>query len=331
MPSKLFQCDFCDSKHRKIDLPTHIRHKHKVDLAKYLVEDAKQSSISVISSYLRKADPKTMPIPSRIHEETDYWFGVKPVMIEEKDSVSSYLAMDVNIEAHTAFIKEIMDIVTLNDYIEIQRSFIIRSPEMLAMKDKVRDMEKTLSETTQQYEETMEEMRIELEGYRKTLEEVNDGILHKDLHIKIERAERAQKVAETSLTCALEQVSNLQWKVNNLEQRYEQAVLSNSESSGLRNIEMEESYMNRIDRLQKDKATLVASLEKEKAKNAKIKAKKAKTDRESQKRRELKERLKREEEELKAKKKALKKMALSDSDSNSDSDDDSSASSCDDE
>lgn len=328
MPSKVFQCDFCDSKHRKIDLPSHIKHKHKVELARHLVDDAKQSNINLINSYQKKADPKTMPIPSRIHSDTDYWFGVKPVMIEEKDSVTPYLSMDVNVEAHAEFIKELMSIVSLNDLMEINRAQWLRSPECFALKDKVKALEETIEALNHGYEKQLEEMRMELEGCHKTLEEVNDGILHKDLHIRIERAERAQKYAESHSALLEEQVSSLKWKLKNLEQRYEEALQSNSESSGLRNIEMEEAYMNRIDRLQKEKATLVASLEKEKAKNAKIKAKKVKSDRDSQKRREMMERIKREEEELKAKKKALKKMALSDSDSDDDS---SSASSCDDD
>jgi len=327
MPSKLFQCDFCDSKHRKIDLPSHIRHKHKVELARYLVEDAKQSNINLINSYQKKVDPKMMPIPSRIHPDTDYWFGVKPIMIEEKDSVAPYIAMDVNVEAHAEFLRELMSIVSLNDLMEIHRAQWLRSPECFALKDKVKSLEETIEALNHGYEKQLEEMRLELDASQKTLLELNGGILHTDLHIQIERAERAQKYAETHSARLEEQVASLQRKVKNLEQRYEEALLSNSESSGMRQIEMEEAYLARMDKLNKEKATLVAQLEKEKAKNSKYKAKKAKTDRESQKRKELKERLKREEEELKARKKALKKMALSDSDS----DDDSSASSCDDE
>lgn len=327
MPPKVFQCDFCDSKHRKLDLPQHIKVKHKVELARHLVEDAKQSNINLINSYQKKTDPKMMPIPSRIHPETDYWFGVKPVMMEEKDSAAPYLAMDANIEAHAEFIKELMSIVSLNDLMEIHRAQWLRSPECFALKDKVKALEKTIDTLKHGYEKELDQMRLELETHQKTLLELNGGILHTDLHIQIERAERAQKFAETHSARLEEQVASLQRKVKNLEQRYEEALQSNSESSGMRQIEMEEAYLARMDKLNKEKATLVAQLEKEKAKNSKYKAKKAKTDRESQKRKELKERLKREEEELKARKKALKKMALSDSDS----DDDSSASSCDDE
>lgn len=327
MPPKVFQCDFCDSKHRKLDLAQHIKVKHKVELARHLVEDAKQSNINVIASYQRKADPKMMPIPSRIHADTDYWFGVKPVMMEEKDSAAPYLAMDVNVEAHAEFIKELMSIVSLNDLMEIHRANYLRSPECLALKDKVKALEETIEALNHGFEKQLEQMRLELDASQKTLLELNGGILHTDLHIQIERAEQAQRFAESYSARLEEQVESLKWKVKNLEKRYDEALQSNSESSGMRQIEMEEAYLARIDKLSKDKATLVAQLEKEKAKNSKYKAKKAKTDRESQKRKELKERLKREEEELKARKKALKKLALSDSES----DDDSSASSCDDD
>lgn len=312
MPSKLFQCDFCDGKHRKTDLPTHIRHKHKVELAKYLVEDAKASSISVISSYMRKADPITMPIPSRIHTETDYWFGVNPMMAEEKDSVATYLAVEANMTAHADFLREVMDHVSLNDYMAIQRNFILRSEEMVMMKDRVRDMETMMRNMTDEHHKEMEKMCIELEAHRKTVEELNDGVLNTDLRAQIERAEKAQKFSEQNATRTLEQLATLQWKYKNLETRYEEAQLSSVSSSNIKNIEMEEAYIKQIERLQE-------SLRKEREKTQHVK----KTEKDSDKKKAEREKVKREMKEAKKRMKALQKvLSSSDSDSDSDSDDD---------
>ena len=281
-----------------------------IDLAKYLVEDAKASSISVISSYMRKADPATIPIPSRIHEETDYWFGAKPVMVEEKDSVSSYLASDANMTAHAEFLREVMDHVSLNDYMAIQRNFILRSEEMVRMKDRVRDVEQLMAEMTAEHHKNMETMRIELEAHRKTVEELNDGVLNTDLRAQIERAERAQKFSEQNATRTLEQLATLQWKYKNLETRYEEAQLSSVSSSNMKNIEMEEAYMKQIERLQE-------SLRKEREQTQHVK----KTEKDSDKKKAEREKGKQEMKEAKKRMKALQK-ALSSSDSDSDSDDD---------
>ena len=305
MPSKYFQCDFCDIQQRKADLPHHIKSKHTKELAKHLVEDAQGSNISVISSYMRKANPLTMPIPSRVHPNTDYWFGVRPIMVEEKDSVSPYLAVEANLDAHVAFLHELMENVSLNDFMGIQRTIIIRSPEMLAMKDRVSTVEKELCDMTDAHKKELDRMTTTLEAYRKTVEEINDGVLNTDLRIQIHKAERAQKSAECQATKALEQVSTLQWKYKDLEKRYDESHQSNTETSSIRILEMEQAYMKRIESLQ-----IALGKERDKVSVAK------KSTKESDKKKAEKERLVK---EMKEAKKRMKALELSDSD-DSDSD-----------
>lgn len=308
MPSRLYQCDFCESKQRKADLAHHIKTKHVKELAEYLVQEARLSNISVISSYLRMADPANIPIPSRLHEDTDYWFGAKPIMAEEKDSVSSYLASEMNMEAHKDFLHEVMDQVSLNDYMSIQRNLIMRSQEMLAMKDRVREVERELSEMKLQYHRETEKMSVELEAHRKTVQDLNDGVLNTDLRASIERAERAQKSAETQATWALDQITSLQWKNKNLERRCEETQHATMESGNQRTLEMEEAYMKQIERLQD-------ALRKEREKTQYVK----KTEKDSDKKKTEREKVKREMKEAKKRMKTLQK-ALSSSDSSSDSD-----------
>jgi predicted nucleic acid-binding Zn-ribbon protein len=306
MPSKTFQCDFCDIQQRKADLPHHIKTKHTLELAKYLVEDAKESNISVISSYMRNANPLTMPIPSRVHPNTDYWFGVRPIMIEEKDSVSPYMAVEANLDAHVAFLRELMENVSLNDFMGIQRTIIIRSPEMIYMKDRVSTVEKELCNMTDDHKKELYTMTTTLEAYRKTVEEINDGVLNSDLRIQVQKAERAQKSAECQATKALEHVSTLQWKYKELEKRYDESHQSNTETSGIRILEMEQAYMKRIEALQ-----IALGKERDKVSVAK------KSTKESDKKTAERERLKK---EMKEAKKRMKALELSDSDSDSDSD-----------
>lgn len=307
MSPKTYQCDFCDVQQRKFDLAVHIKAKHTVELAKYLVEDAKGSNISVISSYMRKANPLTMPIPSRIHPDTDYWFGVRPVVIEEKDSVSPYLAVEANMDSHVAYLRELMDNVSLNDFMEIQRTIIIRSPEMIAMKDRVGTAEQKLCDMTASHKKELDKMTTTLEAYRETVEEINSGVVNADLRALIVKAERAQKVAECEATKALEHVSTLQWKYQELEKRYDESYQSNTEARGRRVLEMEEAYMKRIEVLQ-----IALRKERDKVSTAK------KSTKESDKKTAERERLKK---EMKEAKKRFKALALSDSDSDSDDSD----------
>lgn len=302
---------------RKDYLPTHIKSKHPKDLALHLVEDAKTSTVNVISSYLRKADPRTMAIPSFLHQDTDYWFGLKPIMIEEKDNVSPYLAVPANLQEHMTFLHEVMEHVTLNDFMAIQKNIVLRSKEVIDLKATLKDTIETLAELGDEHTRKVNRLETELESYRKTVEDINGGVVTTDLYKQVEKAERYQRLAESQYAHTMESLESLQCKHATLEKRYEELYQSSTESSNSRCLEMEEAYMKQIERLQD-------SLRKEREKTLKTK----KVSRGSEKRKAEKEKLKREEEELKARKKALKKKY---SDSDSDSDGEEEDSSCDDD
>ena len=311
MPSKVLQCDFCDSLHRKTELPVHIRAKHTAELAKYLVEDAKENSCSIIASYMRNASAKAMPIPSMLHHGCDYWFGVRPIMIEEKDNVTPYLAVEANLTAHTAFIRELMDHVSLNNYIAIQRNLQVRSQEMADMKDHVRQVTKQLSSQTEQYAKEITALRNELDTYKKTVEDINDGITSKELRDEISHCRRDYDIAQKRIVKLMDENTSLEWKYEELAKRYDEVSSESREEKGMKMIEMEEAYLKKIERLQD-----IIRTEREKVATTKKESKD--TDK---KKLEL-ERKRNELKAAKAKAKALMKQvkALHDSDSDADSD-----------
>lgn len=308
MPSKIVRCDFCDTDHRKTDLPTHIKAKHMAELAKYIVEDAKVCSSNVINSYMRGACVKTMPIPSRLYDGTDYWFGVRPIMIEEKDNVTPYLAIDCNLDSHRAFIEELMDYISLNDYISIGRLTQIRCPEMDIMKDSLKQRDEELSRLTKRHATDLLKITEEIENCRKTIEDVNEGVTHKELRHQIHELQKNVSVANTKLSRMKEDYDTLKWRYDELEKNYGELYLSSKESRSMVSIELEEAYIKRVELLQE-------ALRKEREKVVMGK-KEAKT---SDKKKEEKERMKAELKAARAKAKALAKK-LSDSDSDSDSD-----------
>jgi lipid II:glycine glycyltransferase (peptidoglycan interpeptide bridge formation enzyme) len=276
------------------------------ELAKYLVEDAKQCSTNVINSYLRGACIKTMPIPSRLYEGTDYWFGAKPVMIEEKDNVTPYLAVETNQECHRAFIKELMDYVSLNDYLSIGRLTQIRSPEMDILKDALKQRDDDIVTVMKQHAVEMAKLMREVEEHKQTLSEVNEGITHKELRHQIHDLQRDVSIASTKHTRMVDAYEILEWKYADIEKKYEELYVSTCESKGMASLELETAYLKQVERLQD-------SLRKEREKVALTK----KETKSSDKKKEEKEQLKAEIKAAKAKAKALEKK-LSESDSDSD-------------
>jgi hypothetical protein len=310
MPSKILRCDFCQTDHRKTDLPSHIKSKHMAELAKYIVEDAKQCSSNIISSYLRGACVKTMPIPSRLYEGADYWFGAKPVMIEEKDNVTPYLAVETNRDCHRAFIKELMDYVSLNDYLSIGRLTQLRSPEMETLKDTLKQRENDLTDAMKEHAVEMAKLMREVDDYKQTLSEVNEGITHKELRHQIHTLQRDVSIANTKHTRVVDAYETLEWKYEDIEKKYGELYASSRETQGMASLELETAYMKQVERLQEN-------LRKEREKTALAK----KETKSSDKKKEEKERMRAELKAATAKAKALKKK-LSDSDSESDSDSD---------
>lgn len=314
MPSKVFQCDFCDSQHRKMDLPTHIRSKHTAELAQHLIHDAKTCSISIIWSFIKKASPKTMPIPSKLHDGSDYWFGVRPIMIEEKDNVTPYLAIEANLESHAKFINELMTHVSLVDFMEIHRNQQLNSQEMADMRKRNRDMSEFIAEISEQHAKVVEKLQTELDDYKQTVEQLNGGTTIAEMRMEITTAQRNCSAAEKKSARLAEELSSLQWKYNTIETRYDELYKdSYSEDKSRRMIEMEEAYIKRIEHLQ-------SVIQKEREKVATVKKEGKSVDKKKADKEKMKNELKVAKAKARALKKQLKEESSSDSDSHSDDD-----------
>ena len=313
MPSKVYQCDFCDSQHRKNDLPTHIRAKHTAELAQHLIHDAKTCSVSIIWSFIERASPKTMPIPSKLHDGCDYWFGVRPIMIEEKDNVTPYLVIEANLECHAKFINELMTHVSLIDFVEIHRNQQLNSQEMADMRKRNTDMSELIAEMSEQHTRLVEQLQTQLDDYKQTVEQLTGGTTIADMRTEINKAQRTCAAAEKRSARLTEELSSLQWKYNTLETRYDELYRDSfSEEKSRRMIDMEEAYMKRIEHLQ-------GVIQKEREKVATVKKESKNVD----KKKAEKERMKNELKVAKAKARALKKQLKEDSSSSeSDSADD---------
>lgn len=308
----MFRCDFCPVEQRKCDLPTHIRAKHMDDLVRHLVEDAKECATSPILQFMKKQSASAIPIPSRIHDNTDYWFGVKPIMIEEKDNVSPYIAVEANMKAHAEFLQEVMSKVSVIDYMEINRQLSLKSPEMKQLEKALQDTTEQLIHVTDEFALYKEKIETELIAYKQTVEEMNDGKTTAMMRKEMESLQRMNRRYD-------ERISVLTRENDRLRKASE--PIYRSEVEALDNIKMEELYIQKIDALQKKLVKAHEELEAEKEKNRKIKDSTRKTEKDTEKIRAEREKVKREMKEAKKRMKALQK-ALSSSGSDSDSDSD---------
>jgi uncharacterized phage infection (PIP) family protein YhgE len=192
-----------------------------------------------------------MPIPSRLHDGCDYWFGVRPIMIEEKDNVTPYLAIEANQECHTNYIKELMTHVSLVDFMEIHRNQQLNSQEMADMKKRNKDLSELLTETSEQHSKVVEKLQTELQDYKQTVEELTGGTTVAELRAEINKAQRTCAVAERTTQRVKEELATVQWKYSVLENRYEELYKEgHTEEKSMRVLEMEEAYMKRIELLQ---------------------------------------------------------------------------------
>lgn len=312
MPSKLFRCDFCNLEQRKCDLPTHIRAKHMDELTTYLIQDAKQYSVSPILQFMKKQHVVNIPIPSRLYEGCDYWFGVKPIMIEEKDSVSPYISAEPNIKSHEEFLNEIMSKVSIIDYMEIQREICNKSAEM-------KTLEKSLIETTEQLIHVTdtfacykEKIDIELNAYKQTVDEMNGGKTIAEMTREIESLKRTTRKMDDKIFTITKENQQL---------RQCSEPIYRSETVALDAIKMEELYIQKIEMLQEKLGKTREELQTEKDKNRKVKESTRKTEKDTEKIRAEREKVKREMKEAKKRMKALQKALSSSSSSGSDDSD----------
>ena len=313
MPSKLFRCDFCNVEQRKTDLPTHIRAKHMDELVQHLIQDAKEHSISPILQFMKKQPAISIPISSPLYENCDYWFGVKPIMIEEKDSVAPYISVELNLKSHEEFLHQVMSKVSIIDYMEIQRELCNKSPEMKILEKNLRDTTGQYLKIQEDYVLYKEKIEKELDAYKQTVEEMNGGKTLAEMTRELESLKRTnRRLDDRVITLSRE---------NERLRKYNEPVYK-SETDALDAIKMEELYIQKIESLQEKLTKTREELQTEKDKNRKVKESTRKNEKDVERVKIEREKVKREMKEAKKRMKELQKTLSSSSSDSSDSDSD---------
>ena len=130
MPSKDIICEFCnDSKiHRKNELARHVKAKHLKELGVYLLEEYINQSSGTLKRYMNASNPKYNPVYSKIYDGAVYYFGANAMFFEQEDDYNGHLNSDENMKIHDEFIEEIINTISLMDYIKLNREAVIKSP-----------------------------------------------------------------------------------------------------------------------------------------------------------------------------------------------------------
>jgi len=160
MPSPTIRCEFCENHEMRRDAyASHVKAKHMKDIARLLLEDLKEYDSHAVGAYAQECNTKNMVIQSKMYQDAEYWFGVKPYFyiresIEkpydqthpdtklkaypEDLKLSRYLKREENMIAHRKFIKKVLQSISLLDFIQIGRNLLnIKNPDVLNMKNEL--------------------------------------------------------------------------------------------------------------------------------------------------------------------------------------------------
>jgi glycogen debranching enzyme len=165
MPCKSFVCEFCPTvnnvrtEFRKDALAVHIKAKHKKELALFILDDEKEYSNGILKQY---ANARTHnPFLSKLYDGASYMFGVKPMFFEDtpKDDgeMCKYIKSEENKEEHHRYIGEVLESISIVEYIKLGKDIIIRSEEMIAKK------------------KLIENLNIENENLKLSIKVINDN------------------------------------------------------------------------------------------------------------------------------------------------------------
>lgn len=344
MPAPTIRCEFCENHEMRRDAyASHVKAKHTKDIARLLLEDLKEYEIHAIGAYAQEHSTKYMVIQSKLYQDAEYWFGVKPYFyiresIEkpydperpdtklkpypEDDELRQYLSREENLVAHRKFMEEVLQSISLLDFIQIGKDLKIKNPDVLNMKKELSSLRENYKALEVSSQNQVEQLKRELEMWKETADE-KECIA--DLRRDLQSARSHVRQLEKSNSLIKEEIEFLKKEHQDQWSGFNQSRFISDRDAMERDERKDKKFNDlntkfekyKCDRavddanlvqktLEKERETVRKALEKEREAKQKIKDKKAL-------------------DKLKAKKKAkqAKKMAeMSDSDSESDSDSD---------
>jgi len=204
MPAPTIRCEFCeDHEMRRDAYAPHVKAKHMKEIATLLLEDFKEYNATTISAYASELSVKSMPIYSKMYQDAEYWFGVKPLFYiresveipyeegrpdtklkgyPEDDELRQYLKREENLTAHRQFLQEVLQSISLLDFIAIGKNLVIKNPDVVMMKKELSALRTNYKDLEESSKKEEERLQRELEMWKETADEKEFiGDLRRDL------------------------------------------------------------------------------------------------------------------------------------------------------
>lgn len=315
---------------RRDALAGHVKAKHIAEIKRVLLEEYKSyaGKSDNFSTLRRMMDGKCPPIYSELYENAEYWFGVKPniFMDEESKSQMSYKASQMNMDAHQAFLNEIMDAISLTEMLTVTHDMTMKSPEVTALKKRVRELENMMAELGQD----LQQKEAYIESLKQDVQDFKDlG----DVQSSVADLKRSLNSAMSTGAYYRREAEKIKSEYAQYREETEKAYHEELESRGVARLSLESQNMEISSKLHEMEMTVKRKIadgvakEMEKIRRDKEKEKeKAKKDKKR-----AKEKLREAEMMAKLKAKMQKKASKAAADSDSDSSDASDSSDSDDE
>jgi len=342
MPTPTIRCEFCENHEMRRDAyANHVKAKHMKEIAMLVLEDFKEYDVNTIKAYASEQRTTSMVIQSKLYQDAEYWFGVKPLFyiresIEipyvegrpdtnlkgypEDLELSQYLKREENLIAHRKFIEEVLQSISLMDFIQIGKNLVIRNPDVVCMKKELSTLRTNYKELEESSKKEIDRLKRDIEMWKETAEEKEFiADLRRDLQSARAHAQRMEKNAS---------ILKEQMEEQKKEYDIHWGGLNQSRFNETREMEA------RLDRECKEKINLKAQIEKDRCNQAikiaeavqkALEKERESVQKEREKEREAIQKIKDKKaldkiKRKKAAKKAKKLAEMSDSDSDSDSD-----------
>lgn len=178
MPCANYICEFCENKteeektFRRDALGGHVKAKHMQQIKDMILKEyVERDGDKTHTTLQRMMNGLNPPIYSELYENAEYYFGVKPNLFLDDDTKAqmSYKASQLNMDAHEAFLKELMNSITLIDMMACNVQIVMRSPEVIELKKKVRESEKmimALEDDAEKNQGYIESLKQDIQDFR---------------------------------------------------------------------------------------------------------------------------------------------------------------------
>lgn len=162
------------------------------EIATLILEDFKDCTSNAIANYAANRSTISLPINSKMYQDAEYWFGVKPLFYiresveiphdptrpdtkvkgyPEDLELSSYLKREENLVAHRKFVEEALQSISLMDFIQIRKDLMIRNPNITIMQKELSTLRAAHKELEESSNNQVERLKRDVEMWKETAEE----------------------------------------------------------------------------------------------------------------------------------------------------------------